>query len=146
METPSSPWLADQSGHVHVERHQGRDEGLLVADDDALRHEGMGPESVLEDGRGDVLAAGGHEDLLLAARDVEVAVLVEVTDVAGVEPAVDDGVGRGGVVVVAGEDPDALEQNLAVPGDPDPEPGSGGPTVPILILSGVLTAIGAVVS
>ena len=51
-----------------------------------------------------------------------------------------------GVVVVGGEDPDALEQNLAVPGDPDPEPGSGGPTVPILILSGVLAAIGAVVS
>ena len=49
---------------------------------------GVRADPVLEDGRGDVLAAGGHEDLLLAAGDPDEALVVDLADVAGVEPAV----------------------------------------------------------
>ena len=48
----------------------------------------VGAQPVLEDGRGDVLAAGGHQDLLLAAGDPDEALVVDLADVAGVEPAV----------------------------------------------------------
>ena len=104
-----------------VDRDQRGDEGLAVADDDALVDEVVGPDAVLEHGGGDVLAAGGHQDLLLPAGDPDEALVVDLTDVAGVEPAV--GVlrlcGRLVVAPVAGEDLAAAEQQLAVVGDPD---------------------------
>ena len=50
------------------------------------------------------------------------------------------------VVVVAGEDLAALDQDLAVVGDRIETPGSGRPTVPILIMPGVFTVEAAVVS
>ena len=46
-------------------------------------------EIVLEVGRRDVLAAGGDDDVLLAAGDEQVAVFIEASDVAGVQPAID---------------------------------------------------------
>ena len=83
--------------------------------------QGVGAQPVLEHGRGDVLAAGGDQDLLLAAGDPDEALVVDLAEVAGVEPAV--GVerlgGRRVVVPVAGEDLAAPEQQLAVVGDPD---------------------------
>ena len=48
----------------------------------------------LEVGRADVLAARRDDQLLLAVDDPQVAVVVEHTDVARVQPAVDEGLGR----------------------------------------------------
>ena len=104
---------------------------LLVEGDEHHRvgtpvavHDGLGDparllEVVLEVGGREVLAAGGDDDVLLAARDVDVAVLVDRAQVAGVQPAVDDRAeARVVVAVVALEDVVALEEQLAVVGDP----------------------------
>src|ERR671935_213872 len=45
-------------------------------------------EQALDVGRRHVLAAGGDDQLLLAVHDPQVAVLVQLADVAGVQPAV----------------------------------------------------------
>ena len=126
METPSSPWLADQSGHMSTSSVTMPSMGF-VADDDALRHEGWARSRSSRTAGATPLPPAVTRISFLVARDVEVAVLVEVTDVAGVwnQPSTMESA-VAVVVVVAGEDPDALEQNLAVLGDPDPEPGSGG--------------------
>jgi hypothetical protein len=108
-----------------VDGDERADERLSVTDDEALVDEGMGPEPVLQDGGRDVLAAGRHEDLLLAAGDADESLVVDLADVAGVEPAavvlaVED-LRRGGVVVpVAAEDLGAPEEELAVVGDGEP--------------------------
>ena len=62
--------------------------------DDGLRDVLVLLEAVLEVGGRDVLAARGDDDVLLAAGDVEEAVLVDAADVAGVQPAVDDRLAR----------------------------------------------------
>ena len=69
----------------------------------------------------EVLAAGGDDDVLLAAGDLEEAVVVELADVAGVQPAVDQRVGgRLGVLPVLPEDIGPPHQDLVVVlGDPD---------------------------
>ena len=68
----------------------------------------------------DVLAAGGDQQVLLAAGDGQETVLVEGPEVAGAEEPVHKRLRVGcGVVVVALEDADALDQDLAVLGDPD---------------------------
>ena len=93
--------------------------GLLVADHDALADQRVGAQPVLQDGGGDVLAARGDQQLLLAAGDLQEAVGVELADVAGVEEAVAvDGLLRGLLVVpVAAHDDAALDEHLAVVGD-----------------------------
>src|SRR5438477_13204913 len=65
---------------------------LLVgdADDADLGHGRMREHPVLDLDRRDVLAAA-DDDVLLAVGDSEVALVVEGPTVAGVEPAVDDG-------------------------------------------------------
>ena len=75
-------------GRLRVERDQRGDERLAVADDHALADQGVRAQPVLEHRRGDVLAARGHQDLLLAAGDPDEALVVDLADVAGVEPAV----------------------------------------------------------
>src|SRR5262245_64261598 len=50
----------------------------------------MGAQPILENGRHDVLAPGRDNDLLLSAGDREIAVIVEFTQVAGVEPAIEE--------------------------------------------------------
>ena len=115
--------------------------GLGVADDDALADDAVGPHQVLQHGQGHVLAPRRHDEVLLATGDAQEAAVVEHTDVAGGEPAVvaQHLGGRLRVVPVATEDVAALEQDLAVLGDPDRRPRSGRPTVPMRTLSGVLT-------
>jgi hypothetical protein len=101
-----------------VQCHQAGDVRLRVTDHHALADEPVGAESVLEHGRRDVLAGGRDDDLLLAAGDAQEAVGVELAEVAAVEPAVGERLGRGSrVVVVAGEDVWALDEHLAVLGD-----------------------------
>src|SRR5581483_1167153 len=106
---------------VLVERDQGGDVRASVADDERLRDETRRLERVLEVLRGDVLAAGGDDQVLLAVGDPEEAVRVDLADVARAEPAV-LGERRGGrlrILVVPGEDGVAADEDLAVLGEPD---------------------------
>ena len=104
-----------------VDGDQRGDERLPVADHHALADQRVRPDPVLQHRRGDVLAAGGDDDLLLAPGDLQVAVVVELAQVAGVEPAVGvEHLGGGRLVVpVPLEDQVAGDQDLAVVGDPD---------------------------
>ena len=77
-------------GLFGVEGDQGDQVGAAVADDDALGDQRVLLDLGLEVGRGDVLAAGGDDDVLFAAGDLDEAVGVDLADVAGVQPAVDD--------------------------------------------------------
>ena len=117
-------------------RDEAGDEGLLVADDHALADQRVRAQPVLEHGRRDVLAAGGDDELLLAAGDAQEAVVVELADVAGVEPAVARAPRRwpSSLLSVAAEDVAALDQDLAVVGDADrARRGAAGRRVPILM-------------
>ena len=83
------PACSSQRGQrLRVDGDQRGDERLLVADDQALADQPVRADPVLEHGRRDVLAAGGDDQLLLAAGDAHEAVVVDLADVAGVEPAV----------------------------------------------------------
>jgi len=107
-----------------VQGDERGDERLPVADDDRLGDQRVPAQGVLHHRGGDVLPPGRDDDLLLAAGDGEVTVRVQVADVAGVEPPVSDGLGGGlGVVVVALEDADTLDEDLAVLRDADGRPG-----------------------
>ena len=84
--------------------------GVDVAD-----HRVLALERLLDVGRRQVLAAGGDDQVLLAVLDVEVAVAVDLADVAGVQPAVDDRRRRRLLVaVVALEDPRRAQEDLTV--------------------------------
>ncbi len=111
--------LTPRSECFLVDRHQRRHEGLAVADHHALADQAVRPDSVLEHRRSDVLAARGHQDLLLPPGDAHEAVVVDLPYITCMEPAVvvDDLGGRGLVVPVAGKDLSALEQELSVVGD-----------------------------
>ena len=108
--------LRPRGGHVGIEHDQRRDERALIADGSGLADERDRLERRLEVGGADVLAAGRDDQLLLAVDDAQVAVVVELADVAGVQPAV--GVERLGgllrVVEVADEDVAAAADHLAV--------------------------------
>ena len=84
----------------------------------------MRADRVLELGGGDVLAARGDDQFLLAAGDEEEAIL-EVSDVARVEPSVANRISGGvGVVPVLGEDHRTLDENFAIlVGNRDGHPG-----------------------
>ena len=71
-----------------VDGDERGDERLGVADAHRLADQRMRAQPVLQQGGGDVLAARGHDDLLLAADDGQEAVVVDRAEVAGVEPAV----------------------------------------------------------
>ena len=88
---------------------------MLVADQRHLGDENVVLELVLDGLRSDELAAGGLQQFFLAIGDVEEAVLIEVADVAGAEPAVAvETLGIGlRFVPVAGEKP--RDREPAVP-------------------------------
>ena len=91
------------------------DGDLVVHHDDHLADDRVGADRVFERGRGDVLAAGRHDDLLLATGDFEEALLVEGADVAGLEPVAVECLGRRlGVAPVLLEDVDAAHLDLVV--------------------------------
>ena len=62
-----------------------------VADGAGLLDVAIAGQGFFNELRGDVLAAGGDDQLLAAASDAQVAFAVKVADVAGVEPAVAEG-------------------------------------------------------
>ena len=84
------------------------------AEDGRLEHGGVGVEGVLDLGAVDVLAAG-DDHVLGPVDEVQVAVGVEVADVAGAVPlAVEHGLGRLlGLVPVPGHHVRALDHDLA---------------------------------
>ncbi len=117
-----------------------------VADDHALVDQRVRAQPVLQHRGGDVLAARGDEHLLLAAGDRQEPGVVEHAEVAGVQPAVDQRLGRRVVAPVAAEHVVAgvrISPSSAMRTD---TPGSGRPTVPLRIASGVLAVLGALVS
>ena len=87
-------------------RHDDGGDGLdparvRDAEHGRLGHRRVRVDDLLDLARGDVLAAG-LDHVLLAVDDVEVALVVEDAEVAGVQPAVAERLGRlGGVVPVA---------------------------------------------
>ena len=78
----------------------------------------MRTHRVLQEGRGDVLAPGGHDDLFRTARDPHIAVTIQGAQVSGLEPSVlgEASSARLGVVIVAVENGGAFEENLALVG------------------------------
>jgi len=81
----------------------------------------MGANSILEDAWGSVPACGGDDDLLLAAGDPGEPVVVDLTDISGVEPSVrfERFFGCVRVVPVPGEDLPTIDHHFAVIGDRD---------------------------
>ena len=102
--------------HVRIERHERGHERAPVADHDRVRDLGVRLEVVLEVRGRDVLAARRDEDVLLAVGDRDEAVVVDLGDVARVEPAVgvEHLARRRFVLEIAGEDGRAADQELAV--------------------------------
>ena len=87
----------------------------------------MRGQGILEDFGGDVLAARGDDEFLLAAGDGQLALAVDGAEIARVEPLA-VGHDLGGLlrqVVVAGHDGLAAHQDLAVLGDLDEVAGQG---------------------
>ena len=88
--------LLDECWHVTVrlrnfglvQGDQGCQVGAAVTNDERLRDVAGGLERTLDVLGGDVLAARGDDDVLLAVGDRHEAVLVDLADVAGAEPAV----------------------------------------------------------
>jgi hypothetical protein len=92
---------------------------LAVAVDHHVGDQRVVGEAQLDVGGRHVLAAGGHQDLLLAVDDLQEAVVGEAPHVAGLEPAVvGEGLARGlGILVVAAEDVGPAGEDLAVLGE-----------------------------
>ena len=113
--------LRPRRRHLRVEHDQRGDERPAVADHARLTDQRERLQRRLEVGGRDVLPAGGDDQLLLAVDDLQVAVVVELADVARVQPAV--GVerlgGLVGIVEVAAEHVAAPADHLAVLGELD---------------------------
>ena len=110
---------------VRVQHDQRGDEWPPIADDRDLSDERVALQQPLHVGRRHVLAAGGNDQLLLAVDDAHVALGIDARDVARVKPAVGVDRVRGavGVLVVALHHVAAAQQQLAVLGHLELEPG-----------------------
>lgn len=102
-----------------VKRDQRGDERTLVAKHQRLRDEFATLDDILDRARGDVLAAGGDDEILLASDDVQEAIVVNAAQVAGLVPAI---LGKGilgglAVLMVLREHRSALDLNLPILGD-----------------------------
>src|SRR5215218_4428254 len=115
---------------VGIERHEGDVVRALVPDGYRLSDQRAGRlEFGLDVGGRHVLARRVDDQLLLAVNDLEVAVLVEVADVAAHEEAV---LGEGllgllRLIPIARHDAGPLDEHLAVPGQLDVDPRRGRP-------------------
>ena len=122
---PSRP-LPPRRSELVVEHDQGDHVRPVVAVDQGLADQRVLLEQPLDVGRGQVLAAGGDDQLFLAVDDPEVAIVVELP-VAGVQPAVGvDQLGRRlRLPEVAGGVDRPPDQHLAVAGEADLDPVQG---------------------
>src|SRR5262245_46579556 len=102
--------------HLRVEYQQRGDVWPPVADDAGLPYQRVLQEQVFDIGRGNVLAAGRDDQLLLPVDDLHVSVVVDRPDVSGTHPALAvNGFCRPrGVLVVALHHYRAADQDLAV--------------------------------
>ena len=104
---------------IDVGRHDHANHGLApsligLADHRRSGHGRVAAQRVLDLAGGHVLAAR-DDDVLLPIDDVEHPVLVESADIAGVQPSVDDRLGRQvGPVPVAGHHLRAADENLPI--------------------------------
>ena len=101
--------------HFGINGDQRGDERALITYHHDLGDEWVPAQPILKDCRGNVLAASGHDNFLLAARHPHEAIVIHVPEIAGTEPAI---FGEGRlcgflVVVVANEDVIALSKDLA---------------------------------
>jgi hypothetical protein len=96
-----------------------------------LTHERDRLERRLEVGGADVLAAGGDDQFLLAVDDAQVAVVVDLADVTGVEPAVVvERLGVFRLVEVARKTLPPRQMTSPSSASASSRPGIAGPTVP----------------
>ena len=135
-----------QRREVGVEHDQRGVVGARVADRAGLADQRRGAlDRGLDVRRRHVLAGGVDDELLLAVDDLQIAVLVELADVAGVQPAI--GVDRlGGLLgraAVAEHHDLAAHEHLAVIGDRDLDAGRGRADGAELDLLGRVDAAGA---
>src|SRR5208337_352941 len=106
---------------------EGDDEFALIANDHGVEDVRAGLEDVFDGLRSDEFSGGGFEQVFLAVGDKEVVVLVEIPDVAGLEPTVvgehiASGFGR---FEIALHDAGTLGEDFAVIGDADLYVGDG---------------------
>ena len=104
---------------IRIQGHQSRNERLLIANQHRLRNQGRGTQMSLRNTRNHVLTAGGDNDFLLAAHNLQVAALVETSQVTGTEPTVlsERLSVLFGVLVVAANHAHTTNQKLAVLSD-----------------------------
>src|SRR5207302_4872637 len=94
-----------------VERDQRRHEGAAFTEHDCVGNPRTAAQHVLDRSGCDIFSSGGLEQVLLAVRDLEIAVRVELTDVARFQPSVGERLPRLlRILVVAGENVVAANQ------------------------------------
>ena len=106
-----------------VERDQRRHEGAAFTEHDCVGNPGTAAQHVLDRSGCDIFSSGGLEQVLLAVCDLEIAVRVELTDVARFQPSVGERLPRLlRILVVAGENVVAANQDLSILGDSNLNP------------------------
>ena len=116
-----------QCQRLRIERHQRADERALVAHHHAVLHDRALGDLFLQRNGGDVLAAGSNNNVLDAAGDDDVALIIDLGQVAGPEPAV-GGERLGRLlrqIVVAAEHVRALDLQFAFVGNANRGAGRG---------------------
>ena len=100
--------------NIRIQGQQHANEGLAIAYHHGLGDKRVPAQDVLHRARRDILAAGRDNEVLLAAGDNELAVFINLTQVAGVVPAILEGLGRGfRIIPVTVEDDIALDADFA---------------------------------
>src|SRR5438876_1126271 len=123
LDQPAGTRVSDPAAclaSITIEGDQGRDKRTAVTEHDRLADASVAAELGLHRPRRHVLSARGLEQVLLAIGDLQVAVLVELADIAGLEPAIHQVlVSRPGILVVTGKDIAAFHQDLPIVRDPN---------------------------
>ena len=111
-------FVRELGGLFRVQRDERRHEWPAVAYGHGMRDQALPLQSTFDVARRDVLAASRDDQVFLAIGDAQVSVRIELTDIAGVQPAAVEGLGRGVRLLVVGVEHDpATNQDLAVVGD-----------------------------
>src|SRR5690606_19060020 len=119
--------LGPQHQLFGIQGHDGGNEWPLFANQHALGGNASGTDHFFQGTGGVVLPACGDNQFLLASGDLQEAPVIQDTGVTGLEVAILIEDGRGGfrVVVVAGKNSDALDQDFSIFSDLDGGAGEG---------------------